>query len=29
MEMSRDIGEIANLMPIKWRCDLLKKGMLS
>ena len=29
MEMSRDVGEIANLMPIKWRCDLLKKGMLS
>jgi len=29
MEMSRDVGEIANLMPIKWRCDLLRKGMLS
>ena len=29
MEMSRAVGEIANLMPIKWRCDVLKKGMLS
>ena len=29
MEMSRDVGEIANLMPVKWRCDLLRKGMLS
>ena len=29
LEMSRDVGEIANLMPIKWRCDLLRKGMLS
>ena len=29
MEMSRDVGEIANLMPIKWRCDVLRKGMLS
>lgn len=29
MEMSRAVGEIANLMPIKWRCDVLRKGMLS
>jgi hypothetical protein len=28
-EMSRDIGEIANLMPKQWRCQLLKEGQLS
>lgn len=29
LEMSRDIGEIANLMPMKWRCQPLKEGQLA
>lgn len=29
LEMSRQIGEIANLMPIKWRCQILKEGQLT
>jgi len=28
-EMSRDIGEIANLMPMRWRCQQLAEGQLS
>jgi hypothetical protein len=30
LEMGRDVGEMANgLMPISWRCQPLKEGMLS
>lgn len=30
MEMTRDIGEmLPYLMPTKWRCQALRKGMLS
>jgi len=30
LEMSRDIGEMTHgLMPIKWQCKPLRKGMLS
>ena len=29
LEMSRQIGEIANLMPMKWRCQRLKEGQLT
>ena len=30
MEMGRDVGEMTHgLMPKKWRCQALKKGMLS
>jgi len=29
MIMSKDIGSIANLMPMKWRCQPLKKGQLA
>jgi hypothetical protein len=30
MEMGRDIGEMAhNLMPVRWQCKPLRKGMLS
>jgi len=29
LEMSRQIGEIANLMPMKWRCQRLEKGQLT
>ena len=29
LEMSRDIGELVNLMPMKWRCQPLKEGQLA
>ena len=29
MVMSRDIGELVNLMPMKWRCQPLKEGQLA
>jgi hypothetical protein len=29
LEMSRDIGELINLMPMKWRCQPLKEGQLA
>ena len=29
LTMARDIGEIANLMPKRWRCQPLKEGQLA
>ena len=29
MIMAKDIGSIANLMPVKWRCQPLKEGQLA
>lgn len=29
MVMSRNIGELVNLMPVKWRCQPLKEGQLA
>ncbi len=29
MTMAKDIGSIANLMPMKWRCQPLKGGQLT
>lgn len=29
MTMANDIGSIANLMPMKWRCQPLKEGQLT
>ena len=28
-QIARDVGSIANLMPVKWRCQPLKKGQLT
>lgn len=28
-QMAQDVGSIANLMPIKWRCQRLKEGQLT
>lgn len=29
MTMAKDVGEIANLMPMRWRCQPLKEGQLA
>ena len=29
MTMAKDVGELVNLMPVKWRCQLLKEGQLT
>jgi len=29
LQMAQDLGEIANLMPKKWRCQKLKEGQLT
>jgi hypothetical protein len=29
MTMAKDVGELVNLMPMKWRCQRLAEGQLS